>query len=123
MPLEGRLYATLSGFSSLTTLVGDNIFPQKIPQGTSPPVVIYKRISGYRVHDLQGYSGLENPRVQIDVFTTSLDERRQIADQVIDAMEASTVFKAIMIPSPIDEWDDNLEIYRRILQFSIWNDE
>ncbi|NIT56953.1 MAG: DUF3168 domain-containing protein, partial [Aliifodinibius sp.] len=112
-----------SGFSSLTTLVGDHIYPQKIPQGINPPTVAYYRVSGYRVNDLQGYSGLENPRIQVDIISTGLDQRRQIADQVIDAMASSTTFKAVLISSPIDEWDDNTELYQRILQFSVWNDE
>lgn len=123
MPLEGRLYSTLSAATALTALVGDNIYPQKIPQGTDPPMVVYYRVSGYRVYDLQGYRTLENPRVDINVYTTDMDSRRQIGEQVITAMEASSYFTATMIPSAIDEYVDDLELYRRILQFSIWNKE
>jgi hypothetical protein len=121
MSLESRIYAALSGATALTALVGSNIYPEHRPQEDTAPAVVYGRVSGLRLYHLQGFSGLENPRVQIDSYATSVDGRREVAAQVVAAMEASTTFKAMALISPMDDYDDRLKIYRRIFDFSIWN--
>lgn len=121
MSLESRIYAALTTATALTALVGTAIYPEHRPQEGTMPAVVYSRVSGLRLYHLQGYSGLENPRVQIDSYATSLDGRREVAAQVITAMEASTTFKAMALTSPIDDYDDRLKIYRRIFDFSVWN--
>ena len=121
MSLESKIYAALSTATALTALVGTSIFPDHKPQESSTPSVVYSRVSGLRDYHLQGFSGLENARVQFDIYSTDIDGRRKVTDQVVTAIEAFTSFTAMALSSPIDQYDDRLQIYRRIQDFSIWN--
>ena len=45
MTLEQAVYAYLSGFAGLTALVGNRIYPRRLPQDANYPAVTYQRIS------------------------------------------------------------------------------
>jgi len=72
---------------------------------------------------MSGYSNLENPRFQVDIFTTSVNALQDMTDALISALSSSTknAFKAIPNEAPIDEYDDDIGIYHRIIDISLWN--
>jgi len=76
-----------------------------------------------RYYTMSGYSNMENPRFQIDMFTTSVDDLVELTDAVISALTSSTKndFKAIPNEAPTDEWNDELGIYHRMMDVSLWN--
>lgn len=119
--LEGKIYATLTADASVTSHVSERIYPQHRPQNESLPALTYFRVGGQRDNDLDGYTHLENPRVSIEVYATAIDARRELGDAVISAMCGSTRFSAISALSPLDMYDDTIQEYKRILDFSIWN--
>ena len=121
MALEGNIYISLSTATALTALVGTAIYPDHKPQESTLPAVVYSRVSGIREYHLQGFSGLEHARIQADIYSTDIDARRKVTEQVITAMEASTKFTAMALNSPIDDYDDRVNLYRRIQDFTIWN--
>jgi len=122
MGVEAKVYAALSGFSSLTNLVGDKIYPEHRHQSTGTPAVVYYRApGGERVTSLKGYSQLENAIIEISVYTSAVDDRRAIADQVISAMSKATAFGSVLPDPPYDDYDDETQTYERTLMFSVWN--
>jgi len=122
MGIESKIYAALSGFSSLTTLVGDNIYPEHRHPGSGTPAVVYYRApGGERVNSLKGYDQLENVIIEISVYTSVIDDRRQISDQVISAMSKATAYGSILPDPPYDDYDDETQTYERTMQFSVWN--
>lgn len=121
MSLESKIYSVLSGATALTALTTDHIYPQNIPQGITTPAVVYTRIGGIRVYDLQRYSTLENPTISIEIYTSSIDERRAIGDEIITAMENALQFKALAITAPYDDYNDDIKTYRRVIDFSVWH--
>lgn len=70
-----------------------------------------------------GYTGLENPRFQFNIYSETLDELRLICNALIDGLLAATTFKAIPHFSPFDDYDDEVKIYRRVLDVSFWHQE
>lgn len=121
MAFEADLYGHLSTSTALTGLVGDRIYPIRSIQNGTTPVVVYQRISGRRIETLNtGPAVLENLHVRFDVYTTAEDTKREVADILITTLEAATAFKAIALDSPIDYYDDTLDLHRRILNVSVW---
>jgi len=122
--LYSRIYGSLTTSTALTALVSAKIYPEHRPQNDGTPSVVYKRISGHREIALgEGYVGLENPRVEIKVFATAIDARREVSNAVVTAMEAATRFSAISAMSPYDGYNPVVKEYTRVLDFSIWNHE
>lgn len=123
MALESKLYSALSTSATLAGLVGDGIYPIKAPQGTSYPIVVYKRAYGDRFFNTTGYSSLENAHVELIVYATAVVARRLTGDAAINALSSSTDFAALVIASPIDEFDNEVGIYKRTFDVSVWNRE
>ena len=121
MSLESNTFNTLSSSTSLSALVGSNIYPEKRLQGSSLPAVVYYRApGGERVNGLSGFSGLENAMVETEISAASVETRRLVADEVIDAMTHSTRFSCVMLDPPVDDYDDETNTYLRTCQFSVW---
>jgi hypothetical protein len=123
MGLESKIYATLTTSATLVAQIGTSIFPDHAVQGAKVPTIVYHRISGTRHNSLTGYVGLENARIQFDIYATAIDKRREITDLLIGALTSSTRFSIVAQESPIDEYDDDIGLYARIIDISIWNRE
>jgi len=122
MGIEGKIYAALSGSTTLTGLVSSSIYPDHRYQDDAAPAVVYYRApGGDRINDLQGYSGKENPIIEITIYADSVDARREVGDAVISVMAATTRFTSLLPTPPFDDYDDETKIYERTLQFSVWN--
>jgi len=107
----------------LRTLVDERIFPDDAIQNLGLPSIIYQRVSGYRVNSLSGYSRLENPRFQFNIYSRLVDDLRTIFDAMLAALEAATTFTAVPDDSPWDDYDPVVDIYRRVVTIGFWNDE
>ncbi len=123
MGVESKTYQTLSGSTALTAQVDTRIYPEHRPDsvGTLPAVVFFRAPGGERVNSLKGYNDLENVMMEIEVYSSAIDQRREVADLVISAMTGSTRFSCILPDPPYDDYDEDTREYERILQFSIWN--
>jgi hypothetical protein len=92
MSLEAKIYALLSADAGVLALVSTRVYPVVAPQGTTLPYVVYQRISSGREYALDGYCGLENSRMQVDVYADTEKEAWAVADAVTTAMRGSTTF-------------------------------
>ena len=121
MSLEGEIYSALSGSTALTALVSSSIYPEHRHQGDETPAVVFWRApGGERVNDINGYSGKENPTIEITIYATAIDMRREVADECITVMANTTRFRSILPDPPFDDYDDETRIYERVLQYSVW---
>ncbi len=120
--IESKIYSVLSASSLVNTLT-TRIYPENRPAADALPAVVYSRLSGLRVNSLSGYSGLENARIQFDIYSSSVDKRRELSDNVITAITGATAFTCLLVDSPFDSYDDEPTTpeYIRTLDFSIWN--
>lgn len=60
MTIETALVTKLEAAASVIALVGDRIFPNRIPQGVGMPAIAYEQLSGPRDHVMDGNTGLAN---------------------------------------------------------------
>lgn len=121
--LEQKIFSHLSTTTSITALSGTRLYPVILPQNPTYPAITYQRVAGVRINSLSGYSTLENPVMQVDVWAKTYEEAISLSGAVITAMENSTSFKCTLPHTPIDIYEDEIEAYRREMDFSIWNNE
>lgn len=120
MGLEAAWYNALTTSAALAGLVSTRIYPLQMPQGETYPSVVYRRTGGERVHDFAGYSTIENAMFELVVLATAVTARRLTADAAIGALSSATAFTASVILSPDDSYDDEVSVYVRSYDISIW---
>lgn len=82
--MESSLHSYLSSKTSITNLVGSNIWRGRLPQSYSwsSPAITFRRISEPHDHNLDGASGIAQARVQIDCWARSAATADNVAEQV-----------------------------------------
>lgn len=123
MPLEEKLYNSLTTSATLTAIVGTAIYPVRRVQGGTLPAVVYRRASGGREYTTVGYATLENAHIELSIYATAVTARRKTGDAAIGAISSSLTFKGLVISSPQDFYDDETAEYSRRFDISIWNSE
>ena len=112
MTFEQAVYAYLSTYTPLSTIIGTKIFPGMAPQGISPPYIIRQRISKPRYHDFSDAddSSLVRPRHQFDVYSLSYSESLNIMGALKDALLNFSGAMNTLNISWID-WTNEIEMY------------
>lgn len=118
--LEPKIVTLLAGNAGISALVSTRIYPVLIPQDGTLPAVTYQRVSGGQINSTDGFTALENPRIQIDCMATTYAGAKAVAAAVFSAMEGSTTFDALLI-SDTDIYEDEVECYRVSMDFSVWH--
>lgn len=134
--LEEGLGSYLSTYAGLVLLIGDRVFPMRIPQGETLPCLTYQRISTPRVltHQSSGATGdLAHPRFQFDAWAPTQKTAKLVTDQVRAALNGKTgsigtapnniTIRAALVDGETPEFDPETEIYRSRSEFIIWHEE
>ena len=122
MAVEIKIFNLLTTSTTITATMANRIFPNRAPQTVANPYAVYQRISGGQQSGLSGYLTLENPRIQIDVYSTSYSQVKTLADAIQTQMNTSTSFKNTLI-NDTDLYEDELNLHRVTMDFSCWNRE
>jgi hypothetical protein len=120
MSLEGDIYQALSTSGTLTALVSSRIYMLTMRQSGAWPAVVVRRSAGERFLTYDGFAGLENPHIDITMYTQYTDERISLTDAVLDALSSSTAFTMVADTSPDDDYDDAFQVYTRSMDISVW---
>jgi len=91
--LEEGVVAYLKQFSGLTALISTRVYPERIPDAATFPLVTYQRISTPRTltMDTSGATGdLISPRFQFDAWATTTSGAKAITDQIRAALNGKT---------------------------------
>jgi hypothetical protein len=124
MAIESKIYQALTTSTTVTGLTASSIYPLKRRQGCTNPSVVFRRAQGTRVFGMSGtYGTLENAVITFDLFTTDTDGRITLSDAVMFALSSATAFKTAIQIAPVDSYDNDLELYSRSFDVSVWNRE
>lgn len=82
MWFEEALFAHLKGYTGLKNLVGDRIYPLILPQKAVLPAITYQKISGERLHKLQGDTGFTRPVYQLSCLAENYAQCKAVAEQL-----------------------------------------
>lgn len=118
--LETKLYTALTGSTLITEYAGLRIYPVKLPQQVEFPCISYQRIAGGQVSGLDGYLTLENPTIQIDVWSSTYLAGKTLADNVHAVLDGTTTFRSVLV-NDNDLYDDSVEVFRVTMDFSCWD--
>ena len=122
MSVEEKIFSLLTTSTTITATMANRIYPVRAPQTVQSPYAVYQRISGGQHSGMDGYLTLENPRIQIDVYSTSYSQVKTLTESIQTQMATSTGFKNVLI-NDTDLFEDELNIYRVTMDFSCWNRE
>lgn len=132
------LRAYLLDDATISASVGaTRIYAIKLPQGQNLASIVHSRISGQGDHHMEGASGLNRTRVQIDCWAPTADAADSLALLVkerIDGYRGSMlwgedspaeaiVVQGIFYESEREDYDDVAKMYRSSKDYLIWFEE
>lgn len=127
--IEDAIYGKLNADANVTAIVGNRIFPIKMPDRTAMPAISYARVTGPRVESFQGSSTLAHPLYQIDCWAKTHRQMIDLAAKVRNSLQgfqgtvASVKIQGILFENDMDLYEEDTETYHRALDFRIWYDE
>jgi hypothetical protein len=93
--IEQALFAHLSDQDAVTAIVGGGdsdgnarIYPVRMPDKTTKPAIVYRRISSPREATSQGQTIVVPARFQLDMYGPDFDQVRTLANAVREALIA-----------------------------------
>jgi len=112
--------------ASITTLlraICPRTFTDFAPVSTLRPYVTYQQIGGETISFLErAMASKENGEFQINVWSDSRAEAKNLIKQIEAAMIASTAFQARAIAAPASDFDADVPVYGSRQDFSVWSD-
>lgn len=88
MSAEEDLFAMLSTFPGLQAEVGENVFPDVIPEDNALPAVVYARIDTNTINTIGGARVAEDVRFRIEAWAETRTRAEAVADQMALALQA-----------------------------------
>lgn len=128
------LRAYLLGSGAIAALVGQRVYPIKLPQGITASSIVYTKISGLGDHHMQGPSGLARNRVQVDSWAATGDAATALALLVKERLDgfhgsmlwgsnspqASVTVRGIFFDNENEFYDDTAKLYRASQDYFVW---
>lgn len=107
-------------YSVLGSLVGNQIYPLVIPEtgDDSPPYIVYQVISSQSQNTLDGPTGHEWARVQIDIYDHDYDQCVQLSHDVVKALDDALQLKIYDGARQMYEKDSKL--FRQSIDIEFW---
>lgn len=104
-------------YSLLSDLVAGRCYPLFVPESENkpPPYVVYSIISNTPDNVLDGITGHEWVRVQIDVYTKNYDDAIALSAKVVQILDA---IKPSIYGGTTYLYDDGL--YRGLIGYEFW---
>ena len=79
MSLETALRAYVLADAATAAIVGQRMYPRRLPQGPTLPALDYQRVDTRRLHDFDGPDGLPRARVQVRAWGASVQSATDTA--------------------------------------------
>lgn len=82
MRFEEALFAHLKDCTGLKSLINERIYPLILPQKAVLPAITYQKISGERLHKLQGDTGFTRSIYQMSCWAENYAQCKAVAEQL-----------------------------------------
>lgn len=124
MPVESTLYTRLTGFSGLSALIGDRIYPNIAPQRVTKPYIAYRRVSASRFTAFGQDTGDVRARFQFDVFADTYTAAKNVSEQLRLALQrwsttTGTTIHTIFFLNEVDLYEEDPELHHLALDFEV----
>ena len=125
--IQSAVFAALSGYSGLSSLVGARIYPDVAPQDAIAPRVVWQEVSELQANDLGGSvetSGLNRYRIQVTSWAKGAErgatKSREVDSQVRLAMNAASGFKTLLLDSRALDYEPETSLHGYQSDFAVW---
>jgi len=132
MSLEKAVRSILIADGTVTGLVSSRVYPQRRPQGTAVPAIVYQNIFEETNEALATQGGIKRTRLSVEVFDKTYGATKTLRNAVESALinytgttEGETI-NSLRLESAVDldELNDpasDFGYFRTILDFVIWH--
>lgn len=105
--------------TALGALVSGRCYPLTAPDPVIKPYIIYSVISDVPANSLDGYSGISQKRIQVDIYSTTYGGVKAMAATVKDSFTVALPQSVHLSSQELHEPDTQL--YRITMDFSLWS--
>lgn len=123
MSFEADLKAHLQSDSTISGLVNARIFPKKVPEEVTMPVITYTNNDGEPQNCLDGFtSGVVRYDMQIDCWATTFTRVIALGLAVRNRLNTvAATFSSIITQYPaLDDYEEDTKRYRRSIGVICW---
>lgn len=121
--MESLVFSRLTGDAGVTDLVGQRVYPLRLPQEPTYPAIMYQRVSTNEAHTHDQAGGLAESRVQFDCLAVTYSQAQALAAAVRAALNGwvddGNGILACLLENQIDLYEDTTESYRVVLDFML----
>lgn len=100
----------------LNDLVGSRVYFDRAPDKVERPYIVLLQAGGDSVEFLDGPSGMDLVRLQVDVYAETRTEANELMSQVRVRLQ---VLQASAIGAPLSLYESAVALYRRSCDFRI----
>lgn len=107
-------------FQTLGPLVDGRVYPLQVTEDdlADTPFIIYQSITGRPLNTIDGHTGHEWVRTQIDIYHDDLYQCTILANKAIEAL--TNKIKASEYGGQSQSYDPEARLYRIMIDFSLW---
>jgi len=132
MSLEKAVRSILIADATVTGLVSSRVYPQRRPQGTAVPAIVYQNVFQATNEALATQGGIKRTRLSVEVFDKTYGATKTLRNAVESALinytgttEGETI-DSLRLESAVDIDESNepggdFGYFRTILDFVIWH--
>lgn len=114
MSLETDLYSLLSSLCP-------RVFPDVAPGNTPRPYITWQQIGGQVINPVANeVPDKRNAFIQINVWAATRTEAVALALAIEDGMRQSVTFQARPNAAHVASYEDDLDLYGTVQDFSVW---
>lgn len=119
------ILVTDSSVKAITT----RCYPSTLPQNPTYPLILYAKVTGERINDLSGPSGMAHPRFQIEAWAETYAAAKSLANAIRVCLNgyrgtSGTVWiGSFLIQSERDIYEPEAACHRVVMDYAIWHNE
>lgn len=113
---ESEVYLLLKNTATIKALINERVYPLVAPQNVVKPYITYRVITGLKLQCMGGQIYQGDYRMQIDCFSLTYSNVKAISEAVKNALVG---FMDSMNISIIDDYDDESQLFKQIIDFKI----
>lgn len=128
LALETALFDYLSGDGGVAALVGDRIYPMRLPEGAHIPAISWHRVDANRTYTFDPFEETDawvQARVQFNCWAYTPEESMTIGEAVLMALSgfdgdmSGQLIGSSFAVNEFDTYEGTTKFHRRILDFLI----
>lgn len=127
--IEEGLLTFVKADATVGGLISDRMYGVKLPQQPTLPAIVFFRVSGERIFDTDGETGLADGRFQFDCWDDNLRGARELAEAVRKRLSGYSgaaggeTVQGAFLENDQDLYDSELDAHRVMMDYLVWYNE